>query len=55
MLSSEQDCEKVAIQFKAVKSAWDNAFREFLREHMAKCVRNKDEDSMNKILDMVVK
>ena len=54
-MESNQDCEKVAVQFKAVKSAWDNAFREFLRDHMTQCVRDKDEDMMHKILDMVVK
>lgn len=55
MMETTQECEKVAIQFKAAKSAFDTAFREFLSDRMKYCVAMQDEVTMEKMLDIIVK
>ncbi len=54
MLESENDCEKVAVQFKASHSALWWVFRDYLHHNALKC-DSKNSEMLKKILDMIVK
>jgi DNA-binding FrmR family transcriptional regulator len=55
MLDSEQDCEKIIIQFQAVKSAIDSAYSEVLDKNFEKCLSQKDSDKMKKLIKLISK
>ncbi len=55
MIDEKQDCEKIIIQFQAVKAALNSAFSESLNANLEKCLQKKDSKSMKKILKLISK
>ena len=55
MIENQEDCEKISIQFKAVKSAIENAFRVFLTENINSCMNKSNSDKLHKMIELVLK
>jgi len=55
MIDENQDCEKIIIQFQAVKAALDSAFSESLSLNLEECLSKKDSGKMKKILKLIIK
>jgi len=53
MIEGEQDCEKIIIQFQAVKAALNSAFSESLNLNLENCLQNNDSEKMKKILKLI--
>lgn len=55
MIDSGDDCEKIIVQFQAVKWALDKAFSELLNTKLNSCLTQKDELQIKKILELITK
>ncbi len=55
LIESEEDCEKILIQFQASQSALDGAFRCFLETNITKCLQTGDEEKLQKLLPLIIK
>jgi DNA-binding FrmR family transcriptional regulator len=55
MIEKQGDCEEVIIQFQAVKSAIDSAYREFLNDNLENCLKKRDAGNMEKIVKQISK
>ena len=55
MNETEQDCEKIIIQFQAVKAAIDSAFSETLNVNLENCLMKKNYTSMKNIIKLISK
>lgn len=54
MIVEEEECEKIAVQFKASHSALAGAFRDYLYESAVEC-KTKDEELLKKVLNILTK
>lgn len=55
MIEEEENCEKIIIQFQAVKAALESAYSESLNSNLQECLRNTDQDKMQKLIALVCK
>ncbi len=55
MIEEKQDCEKIIIQFQAVKAALDSAFSESLKINLENCLKKRDSKNMKNILKLISK
>ena len=53
MVENETDCSEVLIQLAAVKSAVNNIGRELLKEHVAHCIVESEQDDNSDALEML--
>ena len=54
MIEKWEDCEKISIQFKAVKSWIEKVFRMFLNKNLETCVSTKNNEKLQKIIKWMV-
>ncbi len=55
MIEEKEDCEKTIIQFQAAKGALESAFSEMLSSNLKKCLKEKDNKSIEKIIHLISK
>ena len=55
MIDQQQDCDKIIVQFQAVKAAFDSAFNEILNTNLEKCLKAKDSKNIKHILKLISK
>jgi len=55
MTEEKQNCEKIIIQFQAVKAAFDSAFSEYLKINLENCLKKHDSKNMKNILKLISK
>ena len=55
MLEKEEDCEKIVVQFQAAKEALNSAFTQHLSNHLSKCIKEKDNTKIEKLLKLAIK
>ncbi len=55
LLEGADDCEQIIVQFSAVKSALNNCYSKLLAHNLAKCFKNKNENDLEKLLQLVIK
>jgi DNA-binding FrmR family transcriptional regulator len=52
---NDKDCNKIIIQFLAVKEALNSAFSKILELNLEKCLKNNDKDNIQNILKLISK
>jgi len=55
MIERGDECEKIIIQFQAVKAAMDSAFSENLDIGLKRCIKGKDTKTMEKVIKLITK
>ncbi len=55
MLESDEDCEKIIIQFQAIKGAIDSVFNDVLHENLSRCLRGPRSKKLKAILKQISK
>ena len=55
MIDKKEDCEKIIVQFQAVKAAIESAFAENLSMDLGECLQKKDSKNIKKILKLISK
>ncbi|MCK9378932.1 MAG: metal-sensitive transcriptional regulator [Candidatus Moranbacteria bacterium] len=58
MIGEKEDCFKIMIQMKAVKSAFDNVMENFLKNNFLDCsakMKKSDREKMEKLLKELLK
>lgn len=55
MIEAEEDCEKIIVQFQAVKGAVNGAFTKLLSERTTQCSKENDHKKLEEILKILVK
>lgn len=55
MIENKEDCEKISIQFKAVKSAIEKVFHIFLNENIKSCVSKNNNTKLQKMIGLILK
>lgn len=54
LIEAKEDCEKIIIQFQAVKGALNGAFTKLLSDRTTQCSRDRDLKKLEKILKVLV-
>ena len=55
MIQTQDDCEKIIIQFQAVKGAINTVFNDFLNNNLDRCFRDDKSSELKKILKQITK
>ena len=55
LINQDDDCEKIIIQFQAVKAAMESAFSYNLEQNLGSCLRKKDTRGTKRILNLISK
>jgi len=55
MIEKQDSCEKIITQFQAAKAALNSAFAKMLNENLNNCIKENNDDKMEKIVEMIVK
>ena len=55
MIEEEEDCEKVIIQFQAVKGALSSVFTDVLNNNLDRCLRGNRSNELENILKQITK
>ncbi len=55
MIQSQEDCEKIIIQFQAIKGAINSVFNDVLHENLNKCLKSPRSKELKLILKQITK
>jgi DNA-binding FrmR family transcriptional regulator len=55
MIEGDDNCEKIIVQFQAVKGALDSVFSDVLQANLQKCLKKKGSKELNSILKQIIK
>ena len=55
MVEADEDCEKIIIQFQAVKGALSSVFNDVLNNNLDRCLRSNKSGELKKILKQITK
>jgi len=55
MIETDEDCQKIIIQFQAVKGALNSAFNEVLDDNLDRCLKEQQSKELKTILKQVIK